>query len=139
EGADQVDYLDTGLQQVGGGGQLFVGGSLAVDDRTLLLADGAGFVNRVAQHVHDATQGLGAYRYLDRLAGVVHRQAALEAFGGAQRDRTHDAVAELLLHFQGQAAAVDDQRVIHLGHGVAGKFHVDNGADDLYDTSATHL
>ena len=28
------------------------------------------------------------------------RQAALQAFGGAHGDRAHDAVAELLLHFE---------------------------------------
>ena len=28
------------------------------------------------------------------------RQAAPQAVGGAQRDRAHDAVAELLLHFE---------------------------------------
>ena len=53
--------------------------------------------------------------------------------------RAHDAVAELLLHFQRDLGAVDLQRVVHLRHVVAREFDVDDGADDLYDLALAHV
>ena len=46
------------------------------------------------------------------VAGVVGDQAALQAVGGAHRDRAHDAVAELLLHFERDRASSDLERVV---------------------------
>ena len=62
--------------------------------------DRTGFVDRLAEHVHDAAQRADADRHRDALAGVVGDQVALEAVGRAERDGAHDAVAELLLHFE---------------------------------------
>jgi hypothetical protein len=39
-------------------------------------------------------------------AGVADVEAATHAFGGTHRDRAHDAVAELLLHFERQVLAL---------------------------------
>src|SRR5690606_24335829 len=80
----------------------------------------------------------GADRHRDRAAGVGGDQVALQAVGGAQRDGAHDAVAELLLHFQGDGGAIDLQRVVHLRHFRARALDVDDRADDLNDLALTH-
>ncbi|MNF23365.1 hypothetical protein D3C84_39440 [compost metagenome] len=139
ERANQVHDLDAGFQQLVAAGLLRVGRGSAVDAPALFLADGAGFVDRVAEDVHDAAQGLLADRHGDAGTGVAHGQATLEAFGGTHGDGTNHAVAQLLLDFQGGLRAFDFQRVINARHLIAREFHVDNGADDLNDTSATHI
>jgi hypothetical protein len=110
-----------------------------VDEAALLLTDRAALVDGIAEHVHDAAERLAAHRHGDRCTGVLHRQAAGEALGGAHGNGAHDTVTELLLHFEGQVFFRDLQGVINLRHGIAGKLHVDNRADDLYDSSATHV
>jgi hypothetical protein len=93
--------------------------------------DRAALVDRVAQHVHDAAQRAFAYRHRDRLVGVVDHVAAAQSVGRAQRDGAHDAVTQLLLHFQRQRRAVHLERVVHLGHLVAREFDVDHRANAL--------
>ena len=53
--------------------------------------------------------------------------------------RAHDAVAELLLHFQRDLGVGDLQRVVHLRHCVAREFDVDDGADDLHNLALAHV
>jgi hypothetical protein len=108
-------------------------------DAALLLTDRAALVDGITEHVHDAAQGLAADGHGDRRAGVLNREAAGDAFGGAHGDGAYDTVAELLLHFEGQSFFRDLKCVINLRHRVAWKLHVDNRADDLYDSSATHV
>jgi hypothetical protein len=110
-----------------------------VDRGALLLTDRAALVDGVAEHVHDAPERLTAHGHGDRRTGVLHRQAAGQALGGTHGNGAHDAVAELLLYFQRQVFFRDLQGVINPRHGIAGKLHVDYRADDLYDSSATHV
>ncbi|MCY1209196.1 hypothetical protein D9M72_208420 [compost metagenome] len=110
-----------------------------MDFPTLFFADGAGFVDGVAQHVHDTAQGRFTDRDGNGLASVGYVQATLEAFGRTHCDGTNHAVAQLLLNFQGGFDAADFQRVVYVRHLITREFHVDNGADDLNDTSATHI
>ncbi|EJH67909.1 hypothetical protein VCHE45_3898, partial [Vibrio cholerae HE-45] len=106
ERADQVDYLDTGFQQVVAAGLLGIARCRAVDFPLLFFTDGAGFVDRVAQHVHDPAQGRFTDRYGDGLASAVDVQATLEAFGRTHGNGTYHAVAQLLLDFQGGFSAL---------------------------------
>jgi hypothetical protein len=64
-----------------------------------------------------------------------------QAVGRAQRDGAHHAVAELLLHLQGQRrAARSFERVVHAsGICVARELHVDDRADALNDLALCHL
>ena len=110
-----------------------------MDFPLLFFADRAGFVDRVAQHVHDPAQGRFTDRYGDGLASAVDVQATLEAFGRTHGNGTYHAVAQLLLDFQGGFSALYLQGFVYVRYQIARKFHVDNGADDLNDTSATHL
>jgi hypothetical protein len=107
--------------------------------------DRAGFVDRATQHVHDAAQRAGADRHRNRCAGGLDRHAAAQAVGGTQRDGAHDAVAELLLHFEGQTGfgvagigLVEGQGFKYLGHGLAGELDVHHRADALNDVSVAH-
>ncbi len=110
-----------------------------MDAPLLFAGNRTGFVDGLAQDVHDAAQGAGTNRYLDGSAGVVDVEATLEAFGRTHGDGTDNAVAQLLLDFQGGLGALNFQRVIDVRYLIARKFHVDDGADDLNDTSATHV
>jgi hypothetical protein len=85
-----------------------------------VLVDRAALVDRVAQHVHDAAQRGLAHRHRDAGAGVADHQAAAQAVGRAQRDGAHDAVAQLLLHFQRQRRAFELERVVDAGHASRG-------------------
>src|SRR5699024_1124123 len=138
EGADQVDNLDAGFQQVAAASLIGIAGSGAVDAPLLFMLDRAGFVDRLAQYVHDAAQGASTYRYGHSGTGVVDIQATLHTVRSPHGDGTDNAVAQLLLDFQGSFRADNFQRVIYVRHLVARKFHVDDGTDDLNDTSATH-
>jgi len=125
--------------------QLVVGGGLAVDGSGQRLVDRATLVDGIAQHVHDAAQAQRrlAHGHGDRGAGVADHQAAADAVRRTQCDGAHDAVAELLLHFQCQRRAFELEGVIDAGHGVARKLHVDHRADALDDLalclSASHF
>ena len=84
-----------------------------VDGAALRGDHRAGFVHRLADHVHDAAQRLVADRHRDRGAGVGHRGAADQTLGRVHRDRAHGVLAEMLGDFQHQpvAVVVDLERV----------------------------
>jgi len=136
---NEIDHLDAGLEELIRRSKLFIGGCSTVNGRALLLTNRTFLINGVAQHVHDPTQRLCAYRYRDRRTGVFHIETAAHALGGAHGNRAHHTVAQLLLHFEGESFIAHHQCVIHLGHAVTGELHVDDGADNLYDLSATHF
>jgi hypothetical protein len=133
ERADQVDHLDAGLEQFLRGRQLVIHRRLAVDGGRDLLAHGAALVDGRAEHVHDAAQRGLAHGHGDGVARVADHEAATQTFGRAQRDGAHDAVAQLLLHFERQRRALELERVVNLGHPLARKLHVHHGADTLHD------
>ena len=137
EGADEVDDLDAGLQDLHPGGLIDVSRGLAVDGPVLLGSDIAAAVDRHAQHVHDAAEGLLADRDRDRRPGVVDPDPALQAVGRAHRDGAHHPVPDLLLDLERQAV-LDLERVVDLGHRVARELHVNDGPDDFDDVSRAH-
>src|SRR5690606_22042901 len=137
--ADQVDDLDAGFQQLVAASLFGIARRRAVDAPQLVAGNRTGFVDGLAQDVHDAAQGADTDRNSNGGASVVHVQATLEAFGGTHGNGTDNAVVQLLLDFQGGFRANYFQRVINVRYLIARKFHVDNGADDLNDTSATHV
>jgi hypothetical protein len=105
-----ITLMPVGSSSAPDGRQLVELRGLLVDRSALVGQDRAGFVDRATQHVHDAAQGAGcrpAPRWACRC--WLDRHAAAQAVGRTQRDGAHDAVAELLLYFEGQT-----------GFGVAG-------------------
>ena len=69
----------------------------------VFVADRAGFVDRLADHIHDAAQRGGADRHADGPAGVDHFLAAHQAFGGVHGDGAHGVFAQMLGDFEHQA------------------------------------
>jgi len=62
--------------------------------------NGAGFVDRLADHIHDAAQSGGADRDADGAAGIDHFLAAGQAFGRVHGDGAHRVFAQMLGDFK---------------------------------------
>ncbi len=94
------------------------------------------FVDRLADHVDDAPERAVADRNRDRRAGVAYFLAAHQTFAGIHGDGAHGRFAEMLGDFEHQAIAlvVGLQRVENRRQ-MTVEVHVDDGADDLGDTS----
>ncbi len=109
-GREQVDDLDAGLEHLGRRREVLDRRSGTVDRPALLVADRAGEVDRVAEHVEDAAERRAPDGDRDRAAGVEHLGAAGEAVGRVHRHRADAVVAEVLLHLadeQAVLAAID--------------------------------
>ncbi len=96
----------------------------------------AGFVDRLANHVHDATERAVADRNGDRLAGIGDILTAHQTFGRVHRNRADGGFTEVLRDFEHEALAlvlrlqrVQDFRQMPV------ELYVDDGADDLRDFS----
>ncbi len=98
--------------------------------------DRAGFVHRLADHVHDAAKRGITHRHEDRLTGIGHVLAANQTFGGVHRDAAHRVLTEMLRHFENQAVAevLRFERVENFRE-VTVELHVDDGADHLRNTT----
>ncbi len=135
---DQVDDLDTGLQDFHRGSLISIGRSFPVDGHMRFRVDRAGLVHRFAQHIHDAAQSGFTHRNRDGCAGITRDRAALQSVSGAHRNGPDDAVTQLLLHLEGKRRGVHLDRVIDLGQRSPRELHVYHRADDLYDFSFGH-
>ena len=88
-------------------------------------------VQRIADHIEDAAEGVRPDRYGNRAAGVFGGRAAAEAFCRVEREAADPVVAEVLLHLgdQGFAVHVDVDGVEQRGQIARRKLNVDDGAD----------
>src|SRR5262249_25415967 len=109
---------------------------LLVDRARLGVRHRPGLVDRIADHIDDASERAVADRHRDRLAGIDHFLPAYEALARIHRDRAHGRFAQVLGHFEQQPGAlvlglerIEDRRQVAL------ELHVDDGADDLSDVS----
>ena len=132
----QVDDLDAGDENFRFGGLVGIGRRRLMDGAVAFRCDGTCFIDRLADHIHDAAERADADRNHDRVAGVADFLAADQAFGGIHRDGAHRGFAEMLSNLEHQAIAavlrlerVQDRRQMSL------ELHVDDGADDLRDAS----
>ena len=133
---EQVDDLDAGDENLGFRRLLDIGGGRLMDRAASLHVYRPGFIDRFADHVHDAPERALANRDRDRLAGVGDLLAAHEALRNVHGDAAHRVLAELLGDFEHEAVAVVDrlERVENRGQ-VAVELHVDDGADHLGDAA----
>ncbi len=138
-GRDQIDHLDSRLEDLDGRRQLAEGGRLAVDRPALHVLRLRLLVDRLADHVPDPAERRLADRNGDRRAGVDDVCAAREAVGRVHRHGANAIVAEVLLHLcdEREARAVgagdlDLEGVEDLGQGVR-EHRVDHDALDLDD------
>ena len=133
EGADQVDDLDPGLQDLLGHVLLAERRRLAVDGMPLRLGSGHP-VDRVADDVEHPAQGHLPDRDGDRLSGVDRLVAAAQPVGGVHGDGADHAVAQVLLDLQHQPGALgagDLQGVVGARETAAGEGDVHDRPHDL--------
>src|SRR5665213_2499683 len=135
-GRQQIDDLDAGDQNFRFGGLLGVGRRRLMDGAVAFGFDRPGFIDRFADHVHDAAERSCTDRHHDRVAGGADFLAADQAFRGIHRDGAHGGFAEMLgdLEHQAVAAVLGLERVEN-GRQMPLELHVDDGADDLRDAS----
>ena len=112
------------------------GGASAWIGADMSLPIGPLLVDRLADHVHDPAERLGADRHADLRAGGGDDLAAGQAVGRVHRDRADDVLAEVLRDLEDQAVAAivglerrQDRRQL------AFEGDVDDGADDLADAA----
>ena len=134
EGADQVDDLEPGLQDLLAHVLLADGGRLAVDGVSLRIGRRHG-VDGIADDVEHPAQGRLAHRDGDRLAGAHHLVAAAQPVRRVHGDGADHAVAQILLDLQHQPAALagELQGIVGVREPSAGEGHVDDGPHDLDD------
>ena len=101
---------------------------------------GTGFVDGLADHVHDAAERFLADRNRDRAAGVGDGLAAHQAFGRVHGDGANGVLAQMLRHFEDEAvAAVHRLERVQDFRKVAIEGDVDDGAGDLGDAAGCGL
>jgi hypothetical protein len=101
---------------------------------------GGAVVDRLTEHVEDATERGRADRHRDRRAGVDDVHAAHDGVGARHGDRAHRVATDVLLHLDRDVdpravrrRAGDPQRVVDLGQVLGLELDVENRADDLHD------
>ena len=141
-GLKKVDGLDTGLEDLGLGGELVKAGRCVVNGVELLHLGHGLTVNRLAHNVPNATERLGANGHLHGLTGIGDDKAALQAVGRGHGDRADNAARKLALDLEDRAQVtdrglgLDRERVVDRGHRAV-KLDVDDRADDTNDATIT--
>ena len=136
-GGQQVDDLDTGLEDVHHGALVLERGGLAVNRPLLAGLHRPLLVDGVAQDVEHAAQHALAHGDGDGRAGGGDGHAAAQALAGGEHDAAHRVAAHMLGHLHDLPAAVQLhlQSLLQLRQGAAVKGHVHHGAHDLYNGS----
>ncbi len=134
--SEQVDDLDAGDKDRSLGRLIGIGRRLLVDRADPFTLDRTRLVNRIADHVDDPPEQSLPHGNGDRRPGVGNLLTAHQPLAGVHRDRAHGGLAEMLRHLEHQAITlvlglqcVEDRRQMIV------EVHVDDGADDLGDTS----
>ena len=139
-GSQQVNHLDPRLQDLLGRSQILDLGRAAVNRPALPVWKLRALVDRLAEQVEDAAEGLLADRDRDRATGVDHLVAAAQSVRCVHGDRADAVVAEVLLHLADQVELgatllrrdLDLERSEDLGN-VVGEDDVDDDARHLLD------
>src|SRR5262249_38895347 len=104
-GREQVDDLDAGDENFALGGLFDVFGRRLMDAAHLRSLDWAGFIDGLADDVHDAPERTVANRHRDRPAGISDFLAANQTFRGVHRDGAHGGLTEMLRDLEHETMA----------------------------------
>ena len=139
-GAQQVDDLDAGFEQLGRRQDLGKGRRIAVDGQSLFRLHRALAVDRFADDVEHPAQGPLADRHADRIAGIDGLHAAGDAVRGRKRDAAHAALADLLHDLEHDRALrqADVHGVVKLRQLPRGEMNIHDRADDPFDDAFFH-
>ena len=132
-GANQVDNLDAGFQDGGGGLLLVIGGGLTVDGPLLGALYLFAAVDGLSQQVKHPSQALLAHRHLNGSAGVLCLCSPLQSIGGAHGNAPHHIVTNVLggLCHDGIVPIVHMNGTQELRKAVVRKTNIQNGTHDL--------
>ncbi len=142
EGADEVDDLDAGLEDLRLRRLLGDGGRGAVHRHPRSAGEGALAVDGVADDVEHAPERFLADGNLNRRTRCAHGVAAAHTFSRVHRNRAHRAVAQALLYLEHEelaALAIHLQRVKNLRQASAAELHVHDRPDHLHDCTGAGL
>jgi peptide chain release factor 1 len=131
-GAEKVDNLDAGRQHFRFRRLLDERRGFLMDAAFRLRRDGAGFIHRLADDVHNPAERFFAHRHRDRFASVSNGLPAHEPFGRVHGDGAHHVFAQVLRNLQHQPVPVivRFQRVQNARQ-VFVELNVDDSADNL--------
>src|ERR1700722_9329159 len=113
----EVHDLDTGLEHLQVGGLIFKLWGGAMNGIVFVSLDWTELVDRLAEHVHHATQHAAANRNGDCFAEVNRFHSADQTFGRLHRDATHPAFTQVARYFR------DDVQRLWIIEAFAGDAH----------------
>uniref|UniRef100_A0A182XR80 Prokaryotic-type class I peptide chain release factors domain-containing protein n=1 Tax=Anopheles quadriannulatus TaxID=34691 RepID=A0A182XR80_ANOQN len=127
----QVHHLDARHQDLLLDAHLDELGRLGVDRRRQVRVDRAALIDRLADHVNDATERLRPDRDTDGRTGVQHALPTHQTLRTVHGDGAHRVLTQMLRNLQHQsgAAALHLQRVQNRGQLLV-ELHVHDGTDD---------
>src|SRR5262249_27376562 len=139
EGLNQIDDLDAGLEHLERGGLIFERRRRTMNRIARLAGERTELVNRLAEHVHHATECWTAHRNLDWHALIDGFHAADQAFCRLHGDGADAPFTQVLLYFSGyvdrlgrlEAVAGNLDGVVNRGKMTALELQVEHRPDDL--------
>ena len=132
-GSEEVDNLDTGLQDLGGSGLVDERRGVGVNGEELDAVDGTALINGLADDVHDTAKGGGTDGDTDGGAGVDDLLATDETLGTVHGNGADRVLTEVSGDLEDETTTVevnDLERVENGGKVFTLELHVDDGTDD---------
>ena len=132
-GSKEIDDLDTGLENLGGGGLVNERRGVGVDGRELDTLDRTTLVNGLANDVHDTAEGGGTNGNHDGVTSVDDLGAANETLGTVHGNGTDRVLTKMGGNLENETAAreVLDLQGIENGRKVVSfKLDVNDGTND---------
>jgi hypothetical protein len=137
---EQVDDLDTGLQDLGLGRLVDELRRVGVDRRLLDTLDGSSLVDGLTNDVHDSTQGGGTDGDLDRRTSVNDFLSSDKTIGTVHGNGSDSVLSEMLSDLEhksslsiGLAGELDLESVQDRGEVVRVEVDIDDGTNDRLD------
>merc|ERR1711936_560336 len=139
-GGEQVDDLDTGDKDFLLDGHLVEVGSLSVDGLALVGGDGAPLINRVADHVDDATKGLLADGDGDGEALILNNITPDKTLGTVHSNGPDGVLSKVLGHLEDELGlpADDGEGIEDLWEAII-ELDVHDGTNDRDDLALVSL
>ena len=100
DGHNEVNDFNARFKRIDRGRLISVTRGLAMNWQLMFGANGACFIHGVTQHIENPTKRRFPDWNRNRRAGAAHRETTFEPVTRTHRDASHNAVTQLLLHFE---------------------------------------